>query len=100
MRTAGEGQVTAGVGTADVERVGGRKDGRVAAGAGQGDGDQVATVDRSARQFDIAGRVAIDHGGGRLEAERLLQGVGQQRGIGTDEVQLVRRVRADARGRW
>ena len=54
----------------------------IAAGAGQRHRDEVAAADRRSGQLDVAGGVAVDHGGGRLQAERLLDRVGQQRSVG------------------
>ena len=67
----------------EVEPVGVGERRRVAIGGRERDDDEVALPDRGARQLHIGRRVAVDPPGRRLQAERFLHGVGDQRAIGT-----------------
>ncbi len=89
VRAAGEGQVLPGVAAADVEAVRVRESGRVPPGAGYRDPDEVPLADGGAAEFDVAGSVAVHDGGRGFEAQRLLDGLRQQPGIGADQAQLV-----------
>jgi hypothetical protein len=74
MRAVGEANLEADVVTPNVEPVGLGEDGRVAIGTCERDGDEVAVTEWHARELGVARHVAIDHGCGGLEAERLLDG--------------------------
>ena len=84
VRPGGERQVPLGVGTVDVEAVGIGERRRVAVGAGQRDDHEVAGGDRRAGEVDVAGRVAVDDGGRRLEPQRLLDDALGERRVGDD----------------
>ena len=63
---------------------------RVAVGGRERDDDEVAPPDRGARQLRVDRRVAVDPRGRRLQPERLLHGIRDQRPIGAHGGQLVR----------
>ena len=75
---------------ADVEAVGVGERGRVAVGRGDRDADEVAPADRGAAELDVARRVPVDHRRGGLEAQRLLDRVGQQPGSALTSASCVR----------
>ena len=63
---------------------------RVAVRAGQRDRDEVALGDRRAGELHVARRVAVDDRRRRLQPQRLLHGVAQQRRVGPHCAQLGR----------
>ncbi len=65
------------LGARHVEAIGLRELRGVAVGGGDRDAHELAARDRRAPDLDIGGRVAIDERRGRLEAQRLLDRVGE-----------------------
>ena len=78
VRTLGEGQLAAQIRPGEVELVGGREDLGIAVRARDRHPDEVTARDLRAAEVHVVRRVAVDHGSGGFEAQRLLDGRGDQ----------------------
>ena len=81
MWTLREGKVEPGVSTPDVEPVGVAEHDRISVGGGDRYADQVTALNPTAPQLDIAGGVAVNDCGRRLQPDRLLDRVRQNIGV-------------------
>jgi hypothetical protein len=72
MRALGEGQVVARTRPSHVEPVRLGVCRRISVGGRDRQPDEIPVVDPGMPQIDLLGRVAIDHGRGRLQPQRFL----------------------------